>query len=73
MNRYFIFKKVRSVDVKKMAEVILKEQAIEERNSEDNLKELENMIDERELSEQPIVKKKQRLVLKKPVKKDNLV
>ena len=72
MNRYFIFKKVRSVDVKKMAEVILKEQAIEERNSEDNLKEVEDMVDERELSEQPIVKKKQRLVLKKPAKKDIL-
>lgn len=64
MNRYFIFKKVRSVDAKKMAEVILKEQALEDRNSEENLQEVREMIDE---SDPPIVKKKLRLVLKKPL------
>ena len=63
MNRYFVFKKVRSVDAKKMMETLLKEQAFEERNSEEALQEVEAMVQEREA---PIVKKKQRLILKKP-------
>jgi hypothetical protein len=66
MNRYFVFKKVRSVDAKKMAEVILKEQSVEDRNSEENLKEIEEIIEERTIAEKPIIKKKQRFVLKKP-------
>lgn len=67
MNRYFIFKKVRSVDAKKMAEVILKERSFEERNSEEISEEIAEMV------EQPIIKKKQRLVLKKPTKSDQPV
>lgn len=63
MNRYFVFKKVRSVDAKKMMETLLKEQAFEERNSDEALQEVEAMI---QGTEAPIVKKKQRLVLKKP-------
>jgi hypothetical protein len=67
MNRYFVFKKVRSVDAKKMMETLLKEHTFEERNSEEAIKEVEAMVQERQVVEAPIVKKKQRLVLKKPV------
>jgi hypothetical protein len=55
MNRYFVFKKVRSVDAKKMAEVILKEGTV---NPEEKLEEVEEVVE-------PPIKKKQRLVLKK--------
>ena len=44
MNRYFIFKKVRDVDVKKMAHVILKETEFEETVCEDAAKELEKSL-----------------------------
>jgi len=65
MNRCFIFKKVRSVDAKKMMETLLKEEEFKDRNSEENLKEVEEMVKEQVLDE-PIVKKR-RLVLTKPV------
>jgi hypothetical protein len=70
MNRYFVFKKVRSVDAKKMAEVILKEDALLERNSEENIKEISKLLDEEE--DIPIVKKKKRLVIKKNDKKTDI-
>ena len=41
MNRYFIFKKVRNIDVKKMAEVIFKQKEFIEKEGEENIKELE--------------------------------
>ena len=63
MNRCFVFKKVRSVDAKKMMETLLKEDEFKDRNSEENLKEVEEMV--REQSDEPIAKKR-RLVLKKP-------
>jgi hypothetical protein len=66
MNRYFVFKKVRSVDAKKMMETLLKEEEFKDRNSEETLKEIEEMVQENAELEQPIVKKR-RLVLKKPV------
>ena len=65
MNRCFIFKKVRSVDAKKMMETLLKEEEFKDRNSEENLKEVEEIVKEQVLDE-PIVKKR-RLVLTKPV------
>ena len=41
MNRYFIFKKVRNIDVKKMAEVIFKQKEFIDKEGEENIKELE--------------------------------
>jgi hypothetical protein len=75
MNRYFTFKKVRDVDVKKMARVILKETEFSDKYDEEVVKELEKEIEKRDKSnEEPIIKKTKRLVLKKqtdqePVKK----
>ena len=66
MNRYFVFKKVRSVDAKKMMEMLLKEEEFKDRNSAETLKEVEEMVKERAEVEAPIVKKR-RLVLKKPL------
>jgi hypothetical protein len=63
VNRYFIFKKVRSIDTKKMMQTLLKEQTIMERNSEENLKEVEKVV---AMAETPVIKKKSRLVLKAP-------
>ena len=65
MNRCFIFKKVRSVDAKKMMETLLKGEEFKDRNSEETLNEVEKMVQEQAELEQPIVKKR-RLVLKKP-------
>jgi len=66
MNRYFVFKKIRDVDVKKMSHVILKEEELEEKIGEDTLRELEEELkkkDSEEKDEQ--VAKKRKLVLKK--------
>ena len=79
MNRYFAFKKVRDVDVKKMAHVILKETEFAEKHDEEAVKELEKTVEKRdsdaekqkeadnkeEEKEEPIKKKTNRLVLKK--------
>jgi hypothetical protein len=71
MNRYFIFKKVRDVDVKKMQEVILKEDRLIDQMGEQSLKEVEKMLEESKaevVAEPVIMKKKERLVIKKPLK-----
>jgi hypothetical protein len=74
MNRYFAFKKVRDVDVKKMAHIILKETEFADKHGEEEVKELEKAVDERDKADkkekeegdnEPIVKKTNRLVLKK--------
>jgi hypothetical protein len=76
MNRYFAFKKVRDVDVKKMAHIILKETEFADKHGEEEAKELEKAVEERDKDaenkkendedvEDPIVKKTKRLVLKK--------
>jgi len=75
MNRYFAFKKVRDVDVKKMAHIILKETEFADKHGEEEAKELEKAVEERdkedkkkegdERDEEQIVKKTKRLVLKK--------
>jgi len=74
MNRYFAFKKVRDVDVKKMAHIILKETEFADKHGEEEAKELEKAVEERDKEgenkkekddEEPIVKKTKRLVLKK--------
>lgn len=41
LNRYFVFKKIRSVDAKKMGEVITKQREIVELNGEENVKQME--------------------------------
>ncbi len=41
MNRYFIFKKVRNVDAKKMGEVITQQRNLVEKNGEENIIALE--------------------------------
>ena len=66
MNLYFVFKKVRDVDVKKMSEVILKENALIERVGEENIKEIESAMEEMRKPDQGAqVIKKKKLVLKK--------
>ena len=71
LNRYFVFKKVRNVNVKKMAEVILKQAAFLEKEGEENVKALEEEIEAKQKTEpsaEPVVVKKlakPKLVLKK--------
>jgi hypothetical protein len=78
MNRYFAFKKVRDVDVKKMAHIILKETEFADKHGEEEAKELEKAVEERDKEDnkkeskegdegdnEQIVKKTKRLVLKK--------
>lgn len=50
MNRYFIFKKVRNVDTKKIYNVITKEQELIEKLGEENIRELEKTVNEAEES-----------------------
>jgi len=73
MNRYFAYKKVRDVDVKKMAQLITKSDELEERLGEETVEEIEKEINKRDEEEkeadQP-VKKTKRLVLKKEDKKE---
>jgi hypothetical protein len=86
MNRYFAFKKVRDVDVKKMAHVILKETEFADKHGEEEVKELEKAVEERDkedekdkknqeesdAKDEPIVKKTKRLVLKKQPEKESI-
>jgi hypothetical protein len=63
MNRYFVFKKVRNVDAKKMAEIILQQNEMVERIGEENVAEMEEKIKEQT---QVVVRKlKKKLVLEK--------
>jgi len=70
MNRYFVFKKVRSLDAKKMSEIILKQNLVAEERDEETMKELIDTIQEKEsvTTTQPLVvakkNKKPKLVLK---------
>jgi len=66
MNRYFVFKKVRHVDAKKMAEVILKQNEMVERIGEENLAEIEEKLKDQTQPAVPVVRKlKKKLVLEK--------
>jgi hypothetical protein len=86
MNRYFVFKKVRSVDAKKMMEMLLKEEEFKDRNSAETLKEVEEMVDvlqnrqvaqngdSHEISKGDQMRMKERAEVEKPiVKKRRLV
>jgi hypothetical protein len=67
MNRYFAFRKVRDVDVKKMAHLIIKDAEFDSKQDEESAKELEKEVKkkEEEKGEAEPVKKRSRLVLKK--------
>jgi len=70
MNRYFIFRKVRNVDAKKMAEVILKQNEYVDLIGEEKIKELEETVDtfmDAVQQESVVIKKinKPKLVLRK--------
>jgi hypothetical protein len=66
MNRYFVFKKVRNVDAKKMAEIILQQNEMVERIGEENVAEMEEKIKEQTQVAVPVVRKlKKKLVLEK--------
>jgi hypothetical protein len=66
MNRYFVFKKVRNVDAKKMAEIILQQNEMVERIGEENVAEIEEKIKEQTQVAAPVVRKlKKKLVLEK--------
>jgi hypothetical protein len=73
MNRYFVFKKVRSVDTKKMRQLILKEDKIMDENLDETMKEVSEIIGEFESQEEIIVKKNKRFVIKKEEPKRRLV
>ena len=72
MNRYFMYRKVRNVDVKKMSEIILQQSELLDRIGEENMKEMEKTVEDaniiiEEKSEKSTVPKKikRKLVLKK--------
>ena len=44
MNRYFVFKKVRNVDVSKIADVIKKQNVLQVEHEEQEIKELEKDV-----------------------------
>jgi hypothetical protein len=78
LNRYFIFRKVLQVDVKKMTEVILKQNDFIERNGEENIAELEKSVAAQQEKEKdvPVVIEKlkgPKLVIKKKVDVQTLV
>ena len=64
LNRYFIFRKVREVDAKKMAQVILKQNEFIENNGEEALKEIEDSTQTIEIEKLS----KPKLVIKMPKK-----
>jgi len=67
MNRYFVFKKVRNVDAKKMSAVILKQAEMVYRVGEENMADLEKMGEEVVVLAPVRKLKKAKLVLKKYV------
>jgi chorismate mutase len=46
MNRYFMYRKVRNVDSKKMSDVIIKQSELLDRIGEDNITEMEKIVEE---------------------------
>jgi hypothetical protein len=68
MNRYFVFKKIRNVDAKKMGEVITKQKEIVEINGEENMQKMEQR-DPVVPAQQANVVPEQKMVIKKTQKK----
>jgi hypothetical protein len=67
LNRYFIFRKVREVDAKKMAQVILKQEEFIDNNREEVIKEIEENLKKTEVIEVEKLSKP-KLVIKMPKK-----
>jgi hypothetical protein len=65
MNRYFVFKKIRNVDAKKMGEVITKQKEIVDKNGEENVQKMEEQATEQDAKVAP----EQKIVIKKTQKK----
>jgi hypothetical protein len=68
LNRYFIFKKIRNEDVKKMSEIILKQADYVDKIGEETLQEMEKAVVEHDQAAAAIpriVKKGRRVTLKK--------
>ena len=68
MNRYFVFKKVRSLDAKKMSEIILKQNLVTQEYEEETMRELIGSVAE---EGKPIESKP--LFVAKKIKKPKLV
>lgn len=71
MNRYMMFKKVRSLDAKKMSEIILKQNLVEQEQQEQSIKELIGQVTETgaPIQSEPLIvakkNKKPKLTLRK--------
>lgn len=71
MNRYMVFKKVRSLDAKKMSEIILKQNLVSEQQQEQSIQELIGQVAEtgNPVMTEPLIiakkNKKPKLILKK--------
>jgi hypothetical protein len=80
MNRYFVFKKVRNIDVKKMAEVIFKQKELLEKEGEENITEKESNAEKIvesiiiPMNAKPVKIRKQKIPLKKfvPISETNI-
>jgi hypothetical protein len=68
LNRYFIFRKVREVDAKKMAQVILKQEEFIENNGEEAIKEIEESLQTQSQAIEIEKSSKPKLVIKMPRK-----
>jgi hypothetical protein len=68
LNRYFIFRKVREVDSKKMAQVILKQEEFIENNGEEAIKEIEESLQTQSQAIEIEKSSKPKLVIKMPRK-----
>ena len=55
MNRYFVFKKVRNVDAKKMFDILIKQTDIINKMGEDNIENNEKLVDVDEKVDEPII------------------
>jgi len=69
MNRYYVFKKLRNVDVSKMEEVILKKTAVIEEQEDEVMEEMKKKVEAEVVEEapKPVVRKlkKEKVILKK--------
>jgi hypothetical protein len=69
MNRYYVFKKLRNVDVSKMEEVILKKNIVVEQQGEEAMEEMQKKVEAvvKEEPPKPVVRKlkKEKVLLKK--------
>jgi hypothetical protein len=69
MNRYFVFKKVRSVDAKKMADIIAKKDIETEQVVEKLMTEPEPVVEPEQSATAPEPKLAETVVVQKPARK----